>query len=169
MPRRTEWLEQLPDAIDQLKRLSATVIDRAILERVLQIHRRVAIRLMHRFGGFQSGKTFLIDRLQLIEQLERLSRGEDVIVEHRRRLQLAEGLQQARSLIRGRNVPIETASDVHDRILKDLPAGIHLKPGELRIEFLRAEDLLRNLFELSQAIVNDYQGFQAAVEGVRLD
>ncbi len=27
-----------------------------------------------RFGGFQSGETFLIDRLQLIEQLERVSR-----------------------------------------------------------------------------------------------
>jgi len=48
--------------------------------------------------------------------------------------------------------------------MKDLPAGIHLKPGELRIEFYGAEDLLRHLFELSQAMVNDFGRFQAAVE-----
>ena len=48
--------------------------------------------------------------------------------------------------------------------MKDLPAGIHLQPGELRIEFFGAEDLLRHLFELSQAMVNDFGRFQAAVE-----
>jgi hypothetical protein len=56
-------------------------VDRAILEKVLRIERRTAIRLMNRFGGFQTGKTFLIDRLQLIEQLEQLDRGDDVTVE----------------------------------------------------------------------------------------
>ena len=64
----------------------------------------------------------------------------------------------------GRNTRIDTAADVRDRVLKDLPAGIHLKAGELRIEFVGAEDLLRHLFELSQAIVNDYRGLQWAVE-----
>ena len=57
------------------------------------------------------------------------------------------------------------APDVRDRRMKDLPAGIHLQPGELRIEFFGAEDLLRHLFELSQAMVNDFGRFQAAVEG----
>jgi hypothetical protein len=53
--------------------------------------------------------------------------------------------------------------------MKDLPAGIHLKPGELRIEFFGAEDLLRHLYELAQAMGNDFGRFQEAVEelGVR--
>ena len=42
--------------------------------------------------------------------------------------------------------------------------GILHQPGELRIEFFGAEDLLRHLFELSQAMINDYARFQAAVE-----
>ena len=104
MPRRIEWLEQLPSALDELRQFPP-VVDRAILERVLRIHRRAAIRLMHGFGGFQSGKTFLIDRLQLIEQLERVSRGEEFSFEHDRRTRLAGQLEEARRLARGPPCP----------------------------------------------------------------
>jgi hypothetical protein len=135
VPRKSEWIEQLPSALEELRQFPASVVDRAILEKVLRIERRTAIRLMNRFGGFQTGKTFLIDRVRLIEQLEQL-----------------------------RKVRVDVAPDVRDRRMKDLPAGIHLKPGELRIEFYGAEDLLRHLFELSQAMVNDFGRFQAAVE-----
>jgi hypothetical protein len=74
----------------------------------------MAIRLMHRFGGFQSGKTFLIDRLRLIEQLERVSRGEEVSLERDRRTRLVGQLEEARRLAHGHNVRIDTA-DVRDR------------------------------------------------------
>jgi hypothetical protein len=53
---------------------------------------------------------------------------------------------------------------VQERLIGDVPSGIHLRPGELRIEFFGAEDLLRHLFELSQAIMNDYQRFESLVE-----
>ena len=46
---------------------------------------------------------------------------------------------------------------------------IHLQPGELRIEFYGAEDLLRHLFELSQAMVNDFARFQSAIESAMDD
>jgi hypothetical protein len=36
--------------------------------------------------------------------------------------------------------------------------------GELRIEFFGAEDLAAKLFELSQAMTNDWQAFARAVE-----
>jgi hypothetical protein len=45
---------------------------------VLRIHRRVAHPLGVRFGGFQSGRTFLIDRVRFIELLERIASGGDV-------------------------------------------------------------------------------------------
>ena len=50
-------------------------------------------------------------------------------------------------------------AEVMDQKIAHLPAGVHLQPGELRIEFNGAEELLQRLFELSQAIVNDYQRF----------
>jgi hypothetical protein len=101
---------------------------------------------------------------QIIDQLEHLACGEDFVAEHERRAQLAYELERTRRLCPGRKVRIDTAADVGERLLKDLPAGIHLHPGELRIEFFGAEDLLRHLFELSQAMVNDYARLQAAVE-----
>ena len=46
----------------------------------------------------------------------------------------------------------------------DLPAAIHLTPGELRIAFTDAPDLAAKLVELSQAIAHDWTGFMRAVE-----
>jgi hypothetical protein len=164
VPRKSEWIEQLPSALEELRGFPAPVIDRAILEKVLRIGRRTAIRLMNRFGGFQSGKTFLIDREKLIAKLEEIDRGDDATAERDRRARLSDELEKTRRLAPGRKVRIDTVADVRDRVLADLPAGIHLRPGELRIEFFGAEDLLRHLFELSQAMVNDFGRFQAAVE-----
>ncbi len=168
MPRKCEWLQQLPAALEELHRFPSPVVDRAVLEKVLRVERRVAIRLMHRFGGFQAGRTFLIDRIRLLEKLELLAGGEDVTAERERRARLAGELEKTRRLQPGREIRIDTSADARNRVLRDLPAGIHLRPGELRIEFFGAEDLLRHLFELSQAITNDYARFQAAVEDVRL-
>jgi hypothetical protein len=164
VPRKLEWMEQLPAALDELRTFPCPVVDRAVLQNVFRIERRTAIRLMHQFGGYQSGRTFLIDRKRLIGRLEQIVRGEDYGVERDRRTRLADELEKTRRLAPGRKIKIDTAADVREREMKDLAAGIHLRPGELRIEFFGAEDLLRHLFELSQAMVNDFGRFRAAVE-----
>ena len=51
-----------------------------------------------------------------------------------------------------------------DQKIADLPAGVHLRPGELRIEFSGAEELLQRLYELSQVILNDYRTFETICE-----
>ena len=76
MPRQAEWLQQVPAALKALEHVTTPVIDRATLEKLLRIHRRSAIRLMHRFGGYQAGRTFLIDRPALMRQLRRIAAGE---------------------------------------------------------------------------------------------
>ena len=45
MPRKAEWTEELPSALEELRRFPAAGIDRAILEKVLRIGRRTAIML----------------------------------------------------------------------------------------------------------------------------
>lgn len=163
MPRKPEWIEQLPSALEELRAFPAPVVDRAVLGRVLRIERRTAIRLMHLVGGWQSGRTFLIDRLVLIGKLGELARGADVTAERGRRARFSEELERTRRLAAGRKARIETGAGVRERLIADLPAGIRLQPGELRIAFSGAEDLLRHLYELSQAMVNDFARFQAAV------
>jgi hypothetical protein len=82
-------------------------------------------------------------------------------------MRILQELELGRRLAPGRKVQIPVAADVQKRVLADLPKGIELRPGELRIEFAGTEDLLRRLFELSQAILNDYERFEKLVEGAK--
>ena len=86
------------------------------------------------------------------------------LIETARRERLSAELDRARRLSFARNVRIDATPDRPQRLLTELPPGIHLKPGELRIEFSDAEDLLRRLYELSQAMVYDFARFRDAVE-----
>jgi hypothetical protein len=61
--RRIEWIEQVRAALEELRAFPCPVIDRTVLERVLRIERCTAIRLMNQFGAYQTGRTFLIDRV----------------------------------------------------------------------------------------------------------
>lgn len=164
MPAPSQWIQRIPEILGLLTSLPSPVVDRSVVEELFAVGRRRAVLLMHEFGGFQSGQTFFVDRLALIRQLEGIRDGGAFRAERERRNRLAEDLERTRQLAPGRNVKIAAAEDVRDRRLADLPAGIHLKPGELRIEFFGTEDLLRHLFELSQAILNDYKRFQEIVE-----
>ena len=47
------------------------------------------------------------------------------------------------------------ATNVRERLLEDLSAGIAVRPGELRIAFCGAEDLAAKLLEISQVMAND--------------
>ena len=67
MPARPSWLLHIPEILEQLELFKVPVVDRAIIEMVFGLGRRQAIELLHRFGGYQAGRTFLIDRRLLIE------------------------------------------------------------------------------------------------------
>ena len=164
LPTISQWFLRLPEILEEFRSLTAPIVDRAVIEAIFRVGRRRAIQLLHQFGGYQVGKTFVVDRAILIAQLETMRDGVSFDHEQQRKTRIIEELEQTRRLRLGRKVRIAAAADVRHRVLKDLPAAIHLQPGELRIEFFGAEDLLRQLFELSQAIANDYKKFQAAVE-----
>jgi hypothetical protein len=166
MPAQPQWLVRLPEIISELKQLDVPIVDRAIFERVFEVRRRRAIQLMHHFGGHQVGRTFIIDRKILLGQLGARHGSEGFEQEQNRRLRVVEELDRLRKLAPGRKVQIQVPPTVRDTRLADLPDGIHLRAGELRVEFFGTEDLLRHLFELSQAIVNDYQKFERICEDV---
>jgi hypothetical protein len=166
MPAQPQWLLQLPEIITELERLGSPIVDRAVFEKVFRIGRRRAIQLMHLFNGHQVGRTFIIDRQVLLNQLRARRSHADFEFEQARRLKVVEELERLRKLSPGRKVRIPVQPKVLDNRLADLPPGIHLKPGVLRLEFTGTEDLLRNLFELSQAILNDYRRFKEIIEGI---
>src|ERR1041384_6334352 len=77
MPAKPEWLLRLPEIRTELEHLAVPVVDRAGIERIFGLRRRRAIELMHQFGGYQSGRTFLLDRVRLLEELQLLESRED--------------------------------------------------------------------------------------------
>ena len=139
-------------------------MDRAALEEVFGVRRRRAIELLHQFGGYQAGKTFLVDRASLLRQLAALESGGEFRQERARRRRLSEGLELAKGTLRAKSVLIQGSYEAFDRHLDELP-GVQLRPGELRIEFKGTEDLLRQLLELAMAIKNDFGRFEEICEG----
>ena len=164
MPRKPQWFQQLPQIVEELSALNLPVIDRAILERLFGLSRRGTINLMARFGGYQLGKTYLIDRQELIRLLTEIQESEDYRFEQRRRQKLVAVLEKIRKHAAAAKLSIPIHSDVYSRRLADLPEGVSLAPGQLTIIFDSAEDVLGKLFELAQAISNDFEQFRKAVE-----
>ena len=163
MPAKPRWLLHIPAMIDSLAAMSAPVVDRAVCERLFGLRRRRAIDLMRRFGGYQAGSAFLVDRLGLLEMLRRIESDPGTAEERHRKQRLSAQLDEARRLRRASQVCIAVAPDVHGRRVCDLPEGVRLRVGQLTIDFVGVEQLLSNLYELSQAAAYDYDSFCSAV------
>jgi hypothetical protein len=160
MPAKAQWLLRVPEILEELAALDVPVVDRAICERLFHLRRRRAIDLMRCFGGYQAGRTFLIDRPKLAAQLEQIRDSADFKMEWRRKERLSERLDALRRLQAGARVAIPVEPEVLSQRLPDLPQGIGLSPGELHIRFQTSEELLSKLFALAQAIANDYEAFE---------
>jgi hypothetical protein len=166
MPAKPLWLLQIPEILSQLETFDVPVVDRAIIEHLFGLRRRQAIELLHRFGGYQAGRTFLVDRHLLIEHLRRLADGEEFQMESRRKERLDVAVDQLRRHRAAARVNIPVTPEVFRWKLADLPPGVALEEGHLHIEFSGTVDLLTKLFELSQAASNDFDRFRAATEPV---
>jgi hypothetical protein len=163
MPAKKTWLLRLPEIRKELAALKVPVVDRAVFERLFGVRRRRAIQLLHFFNGYQSGRTFLIDRLALIEQLAPLEASADFALEQRRRQRLVESLEKLRRARAGARVtiPVETV----DQNASGLPAGVYFEPGLLCVGFTEVLDLLAKLYAICQAAAADYETFRATAEG----
>ena len=164
MPAKPTWLLRLPQILEDLRATPIPFVDRDTVEKLFRLRRRRAIELMGNFGGYQIGRTFLIHKAELVGALERVVAGEEFAWESRRKARVAQAVEHAQREHAAREVRIDADHNVMNRRLPDLPAAVQLGPGELRIEFEGAEELLRNLLELSQAIMNDFPRFQSLVE-----
>lgn len=158
---KVEWLLRVPQIREELAALETPVVNRAVIERVFRLKRRRSIELMHSFGGFQSGRTFLIDRQQLLRKLEEIEASDEFERAFCRRERLSETLEKLRRQRVAERVVIPVSREIFEHKLAGLPAGIELKPGVLTVEYAKAVDLLQKLFTLVQAIANDFERFES--------
>jgi hypothetical protein len=165
MPAKAQWLLRVPEILAELSALDAPVVDRAVCERLFRLRRRRAIDLIRSFGGYQVGRTFLVDRPRLVAQLEQIRDSPDFKMEWRRKERLTERLDAIRRLQAGARVAIAVEPETLRGGLPDLPPGVGLSPGELHIRFQSSEELLSKLFALALAIANDFEAFEKRTSG----
>ena len=160
MPAKAEWLVRLPEIRAALERFDAPVVDRSVIEKVFGLKRRRAIELMHQFGGYQAGHTFLVDRLQLLGRLAAFEGEGDYHGEKRRRERLQGFVQASREHLLATRVVIPLVSADARFTLDGLGPGVRLTPGMLSVEFGRPLELLQKLYALAQAISHEFEKFE---------
>src|SRR5690349_19757341 len=146
MPAQPQWLVQLPEIIDAFHAMEAPVVDRAVLENVFRVRRRRAVELMAQFGGYQAGRTFLLDRKKLVAALEHMRDGGDFEFERQRKENLSHELERVRRARAGAKVSIAIAKEDLERKAPAFPPGIALEAGRLTVAFGSAEELVRKLY-----------------------
>jgi hypothetical protein len=159
MPAKPRWWIRIPEILPAIENLEAPWLDRAAIEQVFGLRRRRAIELLHTFGGFQVGRMFLVDRQEVLDQLQAISRGEEFRWERKRRRRLSEALSEARQYSQAARVKIPVIQPS-----PSLPAGVNIEPGRMVIEFQSVEDLLSKFYAVVQAAARDYVYFQHIIQ-----
>jgi hypothetical protein len=161
LPRKAEWTHRLPEVLAELRTLSAPAVDRAAVERLWGVSARQALRIMHRFGPQAAGSSMMIQREELIRQLEQMAEGGPVRFEHERRERLTSELERQRRQAAAQLVAVPVPPP--EAGWQTLSDGIRLEPGRLEIRFQSGEQLLGLLLELAHAVAGDLEQFQATI------
>jgi len=159
VPDHPLWYQRIPKILQDLETSQVPFLDRFSLENLFGVSRRQAIRLMASLGGYQVGRTFLVDREQLLTRLRSLALHDAVEHAVARKQRVWRQIEADRANVRARMVHIVPPPRQAAR-LPDLPPGIQVQPGRLIIDFGAPVDLLEKLFALSQAMTQDYGAFE---------
>lgn len=164
MPAQPAWFHKLDSIKDQLRGMTVSHLDRQAVQKLFGVRERRARQIMAGLPGLQVGNAFAVERMALLDRLEETGAGDRFQWEVNRRARVVEDLDRTRRQLSARRVVIPAAPDVWEREVSGLGAGIDLAPGELRVRFDGAEDLAAKLFELSQAMANDWEAVRRAVD-----
>jgi hypothetical protein len=160
MPAKAEWLVRLPEIRTALERFDAPVVDRSVIEDLFGLKRRRAIELMHQFGGYQAGRTFLVDRLRLLGRLAALEGEGDYHVEKGRRERLQGFVEASREHLLATRITIPVGNADARFTLDGIGPGVRLTPGMLCVEFGQPVELLQKLYALAQSIAHEFEKFE---------
>jgi hypothetical protein len=160
MPDQPSWIHKVPQILAKVTSLDAPLLDRPAIESLFGLRRRQAIALLHRLGGYQVGKTFLVSRDSLLEFLRDPGRQSASAGERGRFERVRVALGEARQESALRQIAIPAQPETLQMELAGLPAGIRLEPGQLTVAYATPADLFQKLFVLSQALGNDFDAFE---------
>lgn len=166
MPAQPSWHRRVPEILETLRApQTPPFLDRPALESLFRLSRRQAIRLMGVFGGYQVGKTFLVDRSSVVTGLEQLQATGEIGIALERKRRVLAAVNEVSRRAAARRTAIAADSHALRSRPDDLPAAIEIvRPGAVQISYRSAEDLLARIVELASAATNDFPRFRALFE-----
>jgi hypothetical protein len=165
MPDKPIWFGRLEEAIQQLEALPYPWVDRASIEIVLGVGRRRAQQILQPLLSRQVGRNGLAPRERVIQHLRHLAAGESAFFEKQRQRRFSTALSRLREEAqRQPRVLVEAPTTVVNQDFEDLPAGVHLGPGQILIDGFRTpEEALKKMLALVMAMGNDPLGFESRI------
>ena len=161
VPATPRWLLAIPDAIRQLEALDRDLIIRRDLERLFGVSKVRAAALMTAFGAGRTGHLLTRPRAALLRQLRRHRTLAAFRGEATRRDRVVTAISQTRLT----GIRVAVHSEALEARLSGLPDGVSVEPGRIEVRFSGAKDAAGRLFALAQALTNDYEQFEALVDG----
>ena len=161
MPAKPRWLLAVPDAIRQLETLDRDLLTRRDVEQLFGVSRARAAQLMQTFGAALTGNQRTLPRTQLLRQLRKHRARAAFRGEATRRDRVVTAIRQARLT----GIRVAVPSEALEARLSGLPAGVSVEPARIEVRFSGAQEAVARLFALAQALTNDYEQFEALVDG----
>ena len=165
MPDLPVWYRKINDIRADVESSDVQLYTRRSIETLFGIKKSAAAELMHRIGGSgQVAHVSTVSRRHLLLFLYKVQDNPGYQNEVARRENLVRKLEAERKNLSARRhvIAVERAPDV----TIDGLAGVTIHRGRLTVDFYGTEDLLRKLYELSQAIVQDWHRFERLAEDV---
>lgn len=161
MPDKPIWYGRLDEVIGELRALPWPWVDREALQSLLQVGPRRAQQIMRPCVTRQIGANGVAERNELIAHLKRLAAGDEAKYERRRRQRLAQSLEELRqAALTHPKVLVEAPTSLLSQRFVNLPAGVSVAPGSIRISFSSPAEALQRLLALAIAIGNDFSDFE---------
>ena len=159
MARPIDWFQRLPQIIALLEQPDRPqLLNRQAIQDLFAVERRNAQYLLARFGANRLGNALVIPPALLAASLRALQNQDDFERQVHRHNQVRAVLAQRRTNLQLSRISLP---DPISGTLTSLPSSIRLGPGHLSIEFSGTIDLLTQLLELSRAIGEDFDRFEA--------
>lgn len=168
MPAAPLYAHRLAEGIETLAAMTADWIDRRTLQEILGVSKWTAWRIFRQCGARDGpGGSLVCRRQDLIRQLQALAQDGRFTAEiaRRRRLeQYLDSMTQYASRSRKEVARNQAACDLLASRFSNLPPGVDLQPGELRIRFSGTGDFLQKFGAVVYALSNDYEKISDFIE-----
>ena len=160
MPAIPAWHVRVPEILSVLRDpATPPFLDRTAFENLFRVGRRQAIRLMEFGGGYQVGKTYLVDRLGLVTTLEKLTSKSTQARQRKQRIAIILETSARERQARAMAVPVSQV------VTSMLPEAVQLvSRGRMQITYANATELLGVIAELATAAAGDFAAFEREVE-----